>query len=355
MPSPSPASAALTASLLLVDDEPGILQFLTDLFLGSYDVRTARDGEEALAALRERNVDVVITDIAMPRLDGIGLLAAVKQLPTRPDVILMTGNADVDTAISALKQGAYDFVRKPFDIDEILFAVERTMEKRTLQAQAARYRDTLEAMVDDRTRAYRELLLATLQSLVRTLEFKDRYTKHHSESVARYASALARAAGLSEEMVQRVATAGLLHDIGKIGIRDSVLTKPGRLTAEEFGHVKLHPVIGAEILDPVLADDAIIAGVRHHHESLDGRGYPEGLAGDRIPLIARVLAIADSYDAMRSRRAYREARDHAAVLEVIEGAAGTQFDPELVAIFLGLDFEAIVAAPPPQPTLPFQT
>jgi putative nucleotidyltransferase with HDIG domain len=340
--------------LLIVDDEPAILDFLCDLFADRYVLARADNGQQALAHLESGGVDIIVSDITMPGVGGIDLLDEICQLELDPlpDMILMTGNADVDSAIAAIKRGAYDYIRKPFDIDEILHAVDRLAQKRRLEHQAKRYRDRLESMVDERTKAYRQLLLATLQSLVRSLEFKDRYTKHHSDNVARYATLLAREAGFDEAVIRRVTTAGLLHDLGKIGIRDSVLTKPGRLTSEEFEHVKLHPVIGADILMPVLSDPAIIGAVRHHHEAWDGSGYPDGLRSDEIPLLARLLAIADSYDAMRAQRSYRGAMCHEDAIAQIIAGSGTRYDASLVPIFCHLDLAAIDPGLLLEPLLP---
>ncbi len=334
-----PLHGAKRPSILIVDDEEQICRFLTDLLDADYELERARGGREALDLLSKRKFNIVISDIRMPEFSGIDLLEAIKG--QGQDVIIMTGNAEVDTAIAALRMGAYDYIRKPFSIDEILLSIERVLAKQRLQEEAIRYRDHLEEMVEERTEQYKELVVTVMQCLVRTLEFKDRYTRNHSENVARYASALAMQLGCTDDQAKLVTTSGLLHDLGKVGVRDDVLNKPGRLTDEEFEHVKKHPVIGFEILEPIMDEGSVIGGVRYHHEAYDGSGYPDGLMGVNIPWTARVLAVADTFDAMRSDRSYRPGLPHDECIRRLQAGAGVQWDPDMIEAFLQLDLVAL--------------
>lgn len=343
--------------ILLVDDEPQIRAFLCDLLGETHDVLAVDGGQAALDAIEAASngegdgppFELVISDIRMPGMTGLELIERLGQRAEPIDVIVMTGNADVDTAISALKHGAYDYVRKPFGIDEILHAIDRVTQRQALEREAARYRDHLEQLVEQRTTQYRRAILGALDGMVRALEARDPYTRNHSDNVARLAAALARAAGHGDDVVERVVTAGLLHDIGKIGVRDEVLHKPGPLSDAEYAEVKTHPGLGAQILQAVVDDADVLSGVRHHHEAWGGGGYPEGLAGGDIPLFARLLAIADVYDAMTSDRSYRAALSPETARAQVREGAGRQFDPALVEPFLALDLEAIRARGPINP------
>ncbi len=336
---PPLAESEHKTAILIVDDEEQICLFMVDLLENDYDLEFATDGRDALDKMGERVFDIVISDIQMPSFSGMDLLAEIDV--RKQDVIMMSGNADVDTAIAALRLGAHDYIRKPFDIDEILLSIQKIVDKQQLQREALQYRDHLEELVAERTAAYRGLVSTVMQCLVRTLEFKDRYTRNHSENVARYATALALELGCSTEQAKLVTTSGLLHDLGKVGVRDAVLNKPGPLTEEEFDHVKQHPVIGYEILAPLIDDRSVIDGVRHHHEALDGSGYPDGLMGVNIPWTARVLAVADAFDAMSSDRSYRPGLPRDECIRRLKAGSGQQWDPEMIEAFLRLDLDQL--------------
>ncbi len=465
--------------VLVVDDEKFIRDILAD-FLGmeGYAVRTAEDGLSALRELEARHYDLVISDLKMPKMGGLELLREVAR--TSPDTltVIMTGFGTVETAIDAMKRGAYDYILKPFKVEEIVHIVQRGLEKQRLAAENLRLREalslyqvseaiaaslsleqvvaTMEASaltdvhadlvftwLDDGSGGYRERSRArspavpaeaspgrlnadtiaprlatgaplvvhgahaaelfadlpsrpvssaavvplrsrerllgwlavvslatprrfdegqrkllsivasrgaaaienarlytdlqdtfqqTIRGLAAAIDKMDRYTAGHSERVARYAVALARWLGLGPEAIEVVRNASLMHDIGKIGCVMN-LNKPGRLTQQEYDTFKKHPTFGREILDPIRFLEPVLPGVYLHHERWDGRGYPLGIAGEQIPLLARIIAVADTYDAMTSDRAYRLALPHEVTLGEISRCSGTQFDPAVAAAF----------------------
>jgi response regulator RpfG family c-di-GMP phosphodiesterase len=464
--------------VLVVDDEKFIRDIIAD-FLGmeGYIVRTAEDGTSAVTELERARYDMVISDLKMPKMGGLDLLKEVARVHPDTLTVIMTGFGTVETAIDAMKRGAYDYILKPFKVEEIVHIVQRGLEKRRLTAENLRLREAVSlykvseaiaaslsldevvstlsssalseihsdlvmtwladgegnfalrklefsslleegeelgeldpAKVVERLSAgpivehgarARELFLAhpsrqvsslivvplkmrdrllgfvgtaslsasrrfdegqrkllsiiasraaaaienarlyedlqatfqqTIQSLARTIDKMDRYTSGHSERVARYAVNLAKWLGLDEPTIEVVRHSALMHDIGKIGCVMN-LNKAGKLTQSEYEVFKRHPTYGREILDPIKFLGPVIPGVHLHHERWDGRGYPLGLAGKDIPLIARIIAVADTYDAMTSDRAYRRALPHEVTVSEIERCSGTQFDPDVAGTF----------------------
>ncbi|HVU05555.1 MAG TPA: HD domain-containing phosphohydrolase [Polyangiaceae bacterium] len=473
------AQSAEHARILVVDDEKFIRDIIADfLSMEGYMVRTAEDGAAAADELRRARFDLVISDLKMPKMGGLELLREVSEAHPDTMTIIMTGFGTVETAIDAMKRGAYDYILKPFKVEEVIHIVQRGLEKQRLAAENLRLREALslykvseaiaaslsldeviatlsdsaiheihadvastwlddgeggyfERKVDrgarvsqtervgrldvqalasrlsggeplvehgaraaellaeqpdkavsslavvplrtrerllgwiavmsltegkrflegqrkllsivasraaaaiDNARLYEDLQATfqqTIQSLARTIDKMDRYTSGHSERVARYAAALARWLGLSPSMIEIVRQAALMHDIGKIGCVMN-LNKPGKLTQDEYEIFKKHPVYGREILDPIRFLAPVLPGVHLHHERWDGRGYPLGLRGNEIPLIARIISVADTYDAMTSDRAYRRALPHEVTVNEIVRCAGSQFDPDVTGEF----------------------
>ena len=337
-----PPIASKNARVLIVDDEDTVRFFLQKKFSESgYATEVAQDGLQAMQMVRHGSFHALVCDIRLPDMDGLDVLKRAKQYDDDLAVIMVTAVTDVNVAIPALKAGAYDYFVKPFNPDEVLFAVERALEKRMLRIENRLYQQTLETRVLERTRELvkknrdlSNLLLNTIESLVSTLEAKDTYTEGHSWKVALVAASLARKLGLDPTIVENISLAGLLHDIGKIGIKDSILNKASKLTPAEYDHIRRHPVIGERILAPLEPLRLLLPCVRHHHEWFNGQGYPDGLVGGKIPLEARILTIADAYDAITSERAYRPARSRAEAMDIIAGASERQFDPEFVKTFL---------------------
>jgi response regulator RpfG family c-di-GMP phosphodiesterase len=305
--------------LLVVDDERSIAESLQSFLEGiGYRVLTAGDGGEALRIFRERRMPLVLSDINMPGLTGHQLLREIKTEAPDTEVIIVTGFATIDGAVQAIKDGASDYLIKPFRIGTIQTTVEKALQHRALLIE---------------NRRLQENSLNVLRTMVNVLEQRDSYTAGHSRRVTEVAIAIAMRAGVAAEELKTLRLAGIIHDVGKIGIEDTILRKPGRLTQEEFSAIRTHPERGVQIIEPLDFLRGTLPIVRHHHEYFDGRGYPAGLRGEEIPLGSRIIAIADTYDAITSSRAYRTARRSDEALAEIERCARTQFDPEFVALF----------------------
>lgn len=325
---------------VIADDEPRLRQVLCRLLRADgFECEEAASGVEALAVLRERPAPLLLSDLRMPRMDGFDLLREVREHHPDTAVVMITAVADVDMAVRALSSGATDYLTKPFHLDEVRTRVARALEKRQLQVENREHRIRLEERVQVQARRIEELFVAAVQSLVQALEVKDPYTRGHSERVSWNSGLIARAMGLTDDVVEQVELGGHVHDIGKIGVREAVLNKPGRLTDDEYRHIMTHPLVGWRILDPLMADAPLTLGiVRSHHERYDGTGIPDGLQGEEIPLAARIAAVADAFDAMTSSRPYRPGSRlpvDAAVAELTL-QRGRQFDPGVLDVALEL-------------------
>jgi len=307
----------------------------------------APNGRVALELLERVPATLVISDLHMPELDGMGLLREVRERLPDTAVIMITAVADVATAVSALAVGAMDYLTKPFHLDEVRARVRQALEKRRLILENRSYQEQLEARVAEQSRRLESLFLASIQSLADALEVKDPYTHGHSLRVSSYSVAIARAIGLSDETIQQIEIGGRVHDIGKIGVRETVLNKPGPLTPDEYQHIMTHPTVGWRILAPLLHEMPMSLNiVRWHHERFDGSGAPDRLVSDAIPLEARIVAVADTFDAMTSIRPYRPGVPLDHTLAELRRCSGAQFDPVCVSAFLeAFDAGAIELSP----------
>ncbi|HXE56855.1 MAG TPA: HD domain-containing phosphohydrolase [Gemmatimonadales bacterium] len=326
-----------SVTCLLVDDDPND-RFLVGRMLRKQGIEVveAASGERAFDLLRHRGgIPLVISDMRMPGMSGLEFLErALREYPDTA-VIMLTGLADTATAVRCLHAGAADYLLKPVMPDELRARVSRALEKRLLVLQNRFYQRHLERRVAEQARRIEELFLEAVQMLARALEAKDAYTRGHSVRVSRYAAEIATELGVRSNAVEEIRIGGELHDIGKIGVREAVLDKPGRLTLEEYHQITEHPMLGERMLMPLARrSPAVLRIVRSHHERMDGRGFPDGLVGARIPFEARIVAVADAFDAMTSRRPYRPARPAAEALEELRRGAGSQFDPDVVAAFI---------------------
>lgn len=341
---PGPDTVAPKARILIVDDEDFIREIICRKLDGSgFACDSAPNAEEAMTKLAQSEFDCVLSDIHMPGMTGIELLGKIKEKNRELPVILVTGAPDIDAALEAMRLGADDHLSKPLNLAALEMTVDRALEKKRLIEENREYQRNLEAMVEERTKQLRtanedlkRLFTGSIKALAQALEAKDEYTKGHSARVAEHSVGIAKQLSLPDAEVQSMWLAGYLHDIGKIGICESVLNKPGQLDAEERDLIKQHPVVAGRILGPISELSEIIDIVVHHHEQYDGTGYPDGLDGSSIPLGARILAVADSYDALTSKRPYRDALADEESLRIIEEASGTQFDPVVVQAFLDL-------------------
>ena len=340
---------------LVVDDEPRLRQVLMRLMeTDGFRCTEAGNGIEALAALEREPVPLVITDLRMPQMDGMELLRRIRARFPDIAVVMITAVADVDVAVSCLGIGAMDYLTKPFHLDEVRARVRQALDRRRLVLENREYQERLEEKVTAQARRLEDLFFASIQSLAQALEVKDAYTRGHSNRVSQYSAVIARAMGLDDDTVRQVELGGQVHDIGKIGVREAVLNKIGPLTEEEYRHVMSHPVVGWEILRPLLGDAPLaLAIVRSHHERMDGTGGPDGLAGAAIPLAARIAAVADSLDAMTSGRAYRRSKSLGEAVTEIRRSAGSQFDPEVVSAFVRCVERGAISIVPRQPTPAF--
>jgi response regulator RpfG family c-di-GMP phosphodiesterase len=338
--------------VLIVDDERDIRTTLHAVFgSAGYECRTAPNGREAARLFEADHSPLTITDLKMPVMDGLQLLRHLKARDADAAVIMLTGAADLTTAVESLKQGASDFILKPVNLDQVLLAAERALERRQLVLERREHQALLETRVAEATRdlaaaldELRETYQATLEALGSALATREVGTELHSRRVHAYSIALARAHGLAEPAIDALGRGVLLHDIGKIGISDTILLKPGPLTDEEWAVMRSHPEVGPQILEriPFLRD--AIPVVYHHHERWDGTGYPLGLAGPAIPLGARIFALADAFDAMTFDRPYSKAIGMDEARERIREATGTHFDPDVVATFLAMPLDVFRSA-----------
>jgi cyclic di-GMP phosphodiesterase len=320
---------------LVVDDEPRLRRVLVRLLEGEgFTCAEAGSGTEALEMMQHDPVPLVISDLRMPQMDGVTLLREV--IAKWPDtaVIVVTAVAEVESAVACLQLGALDYVAKPFHLDEVRARVMQALDKRRLILENRTFQLELERRVQEQAHRIEELSLERLQVLVHVVEEKDPYLRGHSVRVANYALAIAQTMNLGQAAIDMIALGAELHDIGKIGVKESVLHKPEKLSEAEYRHIMEHPAIGARILAPLMRDaPAALAIVRSHHERLDGKGFPDGLKGGEIPLEVRVVTVADSFDAMTSVRPYRPALLVQKALRELEEGRGVQFDAEVVQAF----------------------
>ncbi len=354
--------------ILVVDDEAPVCALLAErLTAAGFHCRASASGEEALEALQTGTFDVVISDLNMPGISGLELLASVHEKYPQLAFVMVTGVDDVRVGIQAMKQGADDYLTKPFQFEIVLASVQRALEKKELEREVENYRHNLEEMVEQRTRQYQAALKRiemtydeTLEALGAALDLRDNETAGHSQRVSLYCLEMARAMGIEPERLKHIERGSYLHDIGKIGIPDGILLKPGKLTADEKQIMESHARIGYDLVSRIafLAPAAEI--VLTHQERYDGTGYPQGLLGEEIPLGSRIFAVADTLDAMTSDRPYRKALPFAKAFEEIRREAGRQFDPQVVEIFASIpekkwiEIRAAVGKPHPRLLTPFQ-
>ena len=334
---------------LIVDDEPGLRRLLVRLMEGDgFSCTEASTATDALAVLDRAPTALVLTDLRMSPMDGIELLRTIRARHPDTAVVMITAVADVDVAVSCLAMGALDYLTKPFHLEEVRARVNQALEKRRLIIENRGYQDRLEERVAVQARRLEELFLASIQSIADALEVKDRYTRNHSIRVSQYSTTLASILELDADTIRQIGLGGHVHDIGKIGVREAVLNKAGPLTEEEYLHIMTHPVVGWRILMPLLSDAPMaLSIVRSHHERFDGRGVPDGLAGEGIPLEARIAAVADAFDAMTTGRPYRGARmELDAALAEIARCSGKQFDPQVCIAFERAVRDGLITLPP---------
>src|SRR5437870_5095896 len=331
--------------ILIVDDEETIREIVSSMLTSAnFNCRQAASGMEALALLDSgEEFELMLSDLMMANLDGIGLLEKTKErFPDMP-VVMVTAVHDISVALAALRNGAYDYLLKPFEREQLLATVRRALENRRLKLENREYLTNMELLVEARTEQLRKAMGnlersydITLEALGDALDLKDAETEGHSKRVTAFTIAMARAMGLAPDKIRIIARGAFLHDIGKMAIPDAILRKPGPLTKDETAIMQEHALRGYQMLRkiPFLSEAAEI--VYSHQEKFDGTGYPRGLKGEEIPMGARIFSVADTLDAITSDRPYRPAQTFAAARTEIMKFAGTQFDPKVVHIFVAM-------------------
>jgi len=328
--------------VLLVDDEAGIRQALAT-FLGTsgYEVTSAASGDEALAAMKRGvKFSLMLCDVRMPGMTGVELVPKVLEIDPDIAIVMLSAVNDASTATDALSSGAMDYLMKPIELKDLERGIERVLHRRALIHEQRSVERLIREEVATRTdelsaerRATQQMSVDVVEALINAQEAKDIYLRGHSQRMAELAASIASAMGLDDELVEDIRLAGRVHDVGKIGIRESVLNKPDKLTPEEFEHVKDSVRLSVEILSPLKHLSRILPYIQDHQEHWDGSGYPRGLVGPESAIGGRILHLADAYDAMTSRRAFREPRTPQRAIEILAEEAGRQFDPEVFQAF----------------------
>ncbi|HEY3038216.1 MAG TPA: HD domain-containing phosphohydrolase [Pyrinomonadaceae bacterium] len=333
-------SGDVRSRILIVDDETEITAILSDLFEGKYECTTAAAAEEALGLLAGNDYELVVSDITMPGMSGLDMIPHVKRSSPNTVVVMISGMQTVESAIDALRLGAFDYVMKPFDLRQVEAVVKRALEHQDLIVAKQRYEDHLEELVEQRTaeldqalNSLEEAYRSTLKALTAALETRDLETHGHSERVVSYSMRLGREYGLDSERTKSLEFGSLLHDIGKIGVPDLILRKPAKLTPEEWVFMRQHPLHGQQILCGIEFLEGAARVVAQHHEKWDGSGYPLGLRGEEIDVCARIFSVADAFDAITSNRVYRKGKSYQAAADELDAWAGKQFDPKVVKAF----------------------
>ena len=329
-------------NILLVDDEPRILELFQDMLHDmGYRVTAVADPSAALTALGRETFDIAFLDQFLGPMLGLDLMDRLARVDPDLYFVIVTANGSTELAVEAFQRGASDFISKPFFEDDIIRSIAYVCKKRDLDRQRRVLMAELEQRVREKTEELIQVNFSVLTTLARTVEKKDLGTYGHSMRVSAYAGRIAAQLGLPEQDQSDLATAALLHDIGKIGISDTILGKPGPLSSDELAIVRRHPENGVEILRPMKHYQAVLPAILHHHEHVDGGGYPNGLQGGEIPLLARIIGVADTYDAILSDRPYRASANHQRALWVLNKLAGQQFDRDVVealqAVLAGAD------------------
>jgi len=325
--------------VLVVDDEESIRRAIGKfLRTRGFEVVTAESGDEALLQLGQQGFVLMLCDVRMPGLSGVDVVPRALQLDSELAIMMLTAVNDAPTATESLSQGAMDYLMKPVELADLELAIERALHKRALLIEQRRVERMIREEVAQRTEelerekdALRSLTVRVAETLINAMEVKDVYLRGHSQRVAELAASMAEELGMSPDAVEQVRLAGRLHDVGKIGTREAVLNKPGTLTPEEFAHVKEHVRIGMDILAPLSHLGEALTYVQDHHEHWDGTGYPRALEGTRISIGGRILAAADAFDALTSKRAYREPMEPQETINFLQDHVGRLLDPEIYA------------------------
>ena len=335
--------------ILVVDDDTANLTVANNILSeAGMRVSCVKSGAQAVKFLQSNKPDLILLDVHMPEMNGFETLAAIRQNRVSGSgvsevlnnndipVVFLTADDDSETETKGLRAGAMDFIRKPFVPDVLLLRVNHAIDLTRMQADLEREVDVKTQEVIAQSKKLTRLSTQVVMALAGAIDAKDTYTNGHSSRVALYSRTIAGLAGFTHEAQEEIYMIGLLHDVGKIGVPDAIINKPGKLNDEEYEIIKSHPVLGEKILRRIPDFPKLLTGARYHHERYDGKGYPDGLAGEQIPVEARIIAVADAYDAMSSRRSYRDVLPQAQIRAEMEEGKGTQFDPVFADIMLSM-------------------
>ena len=323
-------------NILVVDDDKMNLAIVHKMLGIRYDVTCVSSGMDAISYLNNNVPDMILLDLHMPEMNGLEVLEKIREQDKLSDipVVFLTADNDRKTEIDIFKAGAMDFIQKPFIAEVVIQRISRILELYHYQKSLQQEVDRKTAELRESNRKVTNVLSQMIMALGSAIDAKDAYTNGHSERVARYSGELARRMGKSTQEINDIYYVGLLHDIGKIGIPDAIINKAGKLTEEEYELIKNHPNIGADILSSITEMPGISFGAHWHHERFDGKGYPDGLAGEDIPEVARIICVADAYDTMTSKRVYRDILPQKVARDEILKGRGTQFDPVIADYML---------------------
>ena len=326
--------------ILVVDDDAPMARAIHSILKkeADYEVYMVTSGKAALDFLGMLTPDLVLLDVDMPDLDGFDTLKKMREFPKMADVpvVYLTGREDIEAEEKGLITGASDFIRKPVAPNVLRLRVSHLLELYSLRNDLKEEVEIRTAEIKAQQEKIQELVYQITDALAGAIDAKDTYTSGHSIRVATYAKEIAMRYCYSAEMQENVFMTGMLHDVGKIGVPNAIINKPGKLTDEEYAIIKTHPGIGANILEKITTIPFIAIGAHWHHERYDGKGYPDGLKGEEIPEIARIIGVADAYDAMSSKRSYRDPLPQEVIRAEIEKGSGTQFDPKFAKIMVDI-------------------
>ncbi len=325
---------------LVADDETNVQKVICDILAihpSTLSVFTASDGEKAYQLYTNNKIDIVITDVLMPRMSGLDLIKKIREYNPEANIIIVSASSNLNIVREAMRNGAYDYIIKPFSVDDIMFSINRIIERLKLLDEKTIYLESLEDRISEVTKKLNNSFLDALKVILNALKIKDRTIYIHSQNVADYSVKIARAIAIEEKRIEDIRTGAILHDIGKIGIPDSILLKPSVLTPAEFDIIREHAVIGRDIVKPMFGfKPDILDIIYYHHERYDGKGYPEGLKGEEIPVAGRLAAVANAFDAMITERPYKAMKSIDEAAEELKINKGTQFDPGIIDEFIGI-------------------
>src|SRR3972149_3415512 len=339
---------SMQENVLIASGDSKIVKVFKSILAAEYNCISSGTVREAVQTSTVNNIHLAIIDVNLPDTNGIDALKELMASNEDIATIVLILEDDYNSAVEASRAGAHDFMTKPIASDKIIIRVKAVLERKKRIVEDKLYKVALEKRINTRTKEVwvsrekiRSQFLATISALEKALQARNVYTEGHSRRVARKSVEIAKALSLSKEDINNIELSALFHDIGKIGIRDDVLNKTTKLTDSEYEHMKSHPIVAENILSPIEEMQPIIDVIKHEHERYDGNGYPDGLKGEEIPIGARIVTIADTWDSMVYDRIYRKALSKEEAIAEIERCSGTQFDPQLVKLFIGLETKKI--------------